>query len=186
MTDYCGAISDHYLRVWSTRTKAHQWRKGPSQDLPTGFHILEFEPSPQRNMWTYSTCCMSQPNDSSRVELHLFSPYMSESLVELLTVVAHYHRTGASLDLGHTVNFGRPWLPESTCSYGLVSLPYLDGPALENLCIPARKELIKFYWLVPITKEEMEFKRTNGLPALEERFERTGLNYIDPLRKSVV
>jgi hypothetical protein len=50
-----------------------------------------------------------------------------------VTAIAHFHRTGSALGLGHTVNFGRPWLPTSSCTHGLGSLPYLDGPDLEWL-----------------------------------------------------
>jgi hypothetical protein len=83
-------------------------------------------------MWTYATSGMSRPGDATPLELHLFSPERSEQLVELLMAIAHYHRTGSTLGLGASVNFGRPWLSGSDCSFGLISLPYLDGPALEN------------------------------------------------------
>jgi hypothetical protein len=127
---------------------------------------------------------MADQGDADPIELHLFSPIKSEAHVELLTAVAHYHLTGEYLGLGHTVNFGRPWLPESECDHGLVSLPYLDGPNLEWLNIEGRA--IRFLWLIPITKAEVKFKRTQGLEALEEIFEATSFDYLDPLRKSVV
>lgn len=76
---------------------------------------------------------MSAAEGMRAIELHIKSPVQSTSLVELLTVVAHYHCTATSLGVGHTVNFGRSWLPDSLCSYGLVSLPYLDGSPLEEL-----------------------------------------------------
>lgn len=77
-------------------------------------------------MWTYATCCMSQPNDPCPLELHLFSSEKSEEPVELLVVTAHYHRTAEKLGLGHSVNFGKPWILNSTCEYGLLSRPYLN------------------------------------------------------------
>jgi hypothetical protein len=129
---------------------------------------------------------MSQPADAERLELHLFSPTQADSHVELLTVVAHYHRTGSSLGLGHTVNFGRPWLPHSKCKYGLISLPYLDGPDLENYTCKSVGEEIRFLWLIPITKRERDYKTQNGLEALEARFEEAQFDYLDPSRRSVV
>lgn len=54
-------------------------------------------------------------------------------------MTAHFHRTGSALGLGHTVNFGRPWLPGSSCTHGLVSLPYLFGPELEWLQQPSTR-----------------------------------------------
>ncbi|PZR09711.1 MAG: hypothetical protein DI539_21720 [Flavobacterium psychrophilum] len=38
---------------------------------------------------------------------------------------------------------------------------------------------------MPVTKEERDFKEKYGTEALEEKFDE-GLNYIDPLRKSLV
>jgi len=127
---------------------------------------------------------MSQQNDSPPLELHIFSPVESNSHVELLTGIAHYHLTGAYLDVGHTVNFGREWLPKSACDHGLISLPYLDGPKLEWLQLGENR--VRFLWLIPITKHELEFKKAHGLKALEDRFEKRQVNYIDPQRQSVV
>lgn len=114
----------------------------------------------------------------------MFSPRQAEEIVELLVVTAHYHHTGARLDLGHSVNFGRPWLDNSRCSFGLISLPYLDGPSLENL--PRGSAIVKCYWLIPITAAEMEFKKTRGLEALEEQFDQAKLDYLNPNRQSTV
>jgi hypothetical protein len=127
---------------------------------------------------------MSQPEDAERLELHLVTwekKAIEHGLVELLTVVAHYHRTGRALGLGHTVNFGRPWLPGSRCTHGLISLPYLDGPNLEWLAEPR----IQFLWLIPVTEAEVRYKRQHGLEALEQRFEESQFNYLDPVRASV-
>jgi hypothetical protein len=129
---------------------------------------------------------MAGQHDDAPIELHLFSPLSSDKHVELLTAIAHYHRTSARLGLGHTVNLGRSWLPGSSCNFGLISLPYLDGPTLEIMNHPDFKKPVRLLWLIPITKEELIFKKTHGLEALEERFEKTGFNYLDPHRSSVV
>lgn len=180
---YCDDIEAHYDRVWARRLGRFDWIPGQRRDLPPGFAVLSFERSPE--MRAFATRCMSQSGDPSPLELHLFSRvadaqrYQPE-LVELLTAVAHYHRTGAPLGLGHSVNFGRPWLPGSTCSYGLVSLPYLDGPRLEWLDRPK----VRFLWLIPITDTEVDFKRKRGLEALEQRLEESHFDYLDPRRPS--
>jgi hypothetical protein len=134
-------------------------------------------------MWTYATVGMSQPGDACPIELHMFSPVRSDLLVELLFATAHYHRTGASLGLDDTVNFGRPWLEGSECDHGLISLPYLDGPSLENL--NAGGGSAKFYWLLPVTRSEVDFKARFGVDALESEMERQRFNYLDPARKPV-
>ena len=45
---------------------------------------------------------------------------------------------------------------------------------------------IRFLWLIPITAEELQFKKDSGLEALEDKFEETQFNYIDPFRNRVV
>lgn len=114
----------------------------------------------------------------------MFSPWESDEVVELLVATAHYHRTAAKLSLGHSVNFGRPWIGTSKSEYGLVSLPYLDGPSLENLKADSKE--LKFYWLIPVTFSEVEFKKRNGLESLEELFDRAGFDFLNPERSAVV
>jgi hypothetical protein len=94
------------------------------------------------------------------------------------------YQESARLGLNHTVNFGQPWQGESACTHGFISLPYLDGPALENFMLD--QKVIKFYWLIPVTKEEVDYKAKYGVDALEDRFEAAGFNYINPLRPAVV
>ena len=121
------------------------------------------------------------------IELHLFSPKKDGSLIELLTTVAYYHKNTRRLNLWHTVNFGRGWQDKSACEYGLISLPYLDGPTLEDLYLASPEEKIfKFYWLIPVTKQEVDYKKKYGIEALEQLFELQSFNYLDSNRKSVV
>ena len=178
------AIERHYSDSWPGAFERERWERGPVHELPNGFGVLVFNRTPR--VVAYATCGMSQRADEKPLELHLMSAPTSwgprPELVELLTVIAHYHRTGSRLDLGHTVNFGRPWLPDSACTHGLLSLPYLDGPNLEWLESPR----IRFLWLVPITDDELAFKKRYGLDALEERFEAAQFDFLDPLRPSVV
>jgi hypothetical protein len=127
---------------------------------------------------------MSQPIDNNPIELHMFSPHFSDEITELLVVTAHYHHTGSRLDLGHSINFGRPWLDNSNCRYCFISLPYLDGPSLENLSIGLSN--VKFYWLIPVTASEVDYKKEYGVEALEERFDVAKFDYINPHRSSVI
>jgi len=104
--------------------------------------------------------------------------------VELLTIVAHYHVTAHRLDLHHTVN-GQPCTAGSRCGFGFISLPYLEGPQLEKLDGKGGCE-IEFLWLIPITKEELKYKKKAGAEALEVKFEEAQFNYTDPFRTDVV
>jgi hypothetical protein len=127
---------------------------------------------------------MSVPADGKPIELHMFSPYETNEVVETLVATAHFHRTSTKLDIGHSVNFGKPWIGQSECRYGLVSLPYVDGPDLEIPSSGSRK--LNFYWLIPITSSEVEYKKQHGLDALEAEFDRSGFNYVNPQRQPVV
>lgn len=184
--DYCEQVVWHYESIWANIGRKRDWERGPIHELPSEFCVVEFSPSPSRNMWSYGTCCMSQPTDKPPIELHMFAPGPSDLHVEVLTALAHYHHTGRNIGLGDSVDFGRPWLPGSECSFGLISLPYLDGPRLENLVIPDLGVVVKCYWLVPITEKEVEYKKQSGVEALESKLEDSHFNYLDPARKSVV
>jgi hypothetical protein len=183
-SSYASAIKEHYSRCWSADCESIKFDRGPIDDLPSAFRILRFRPRVNRTMWTYATQCMSRPVDGEGVELHMFTDGAHDEVVELLVATAHYHRTGMRLGLGHTVNFGQPWIAGSQCDRGLLSLPYLDGPALEWLERDGVK--IHFLWLVPVTGTEVAFAHRNGIEALERRFEASNFNYVDPLRPAVV
>ena len=178
--DYLGRIGSHYESVWgASAADSIRLEVGPIGDLPRGFSVLEFPPGARR-AWTYATCGMSQAGDERRLELHLLSPSRDVAHVELLTSIAHYHRTGAPLGLGHTVNFGRPWMGDSKCTHGLISLPYLDGPQLGVLELPIGR--VEFSWLVPVTPREVEFLARNGLEAFEQKFDDGGFNDYEGFR----
>lgn len=184
MDNYIDGIFQHYSNVWGNIPTAHVWNRGPIGDLPQGFKILRFEPIESRSMWTYATCGMSIPYDNSPLELHIFSPSQNDSLIELLTAISHYHRTGSKLDIGHTTYFGQPWFPNSNCEYGLISPPYIDGPLLELAEINGKNT--RFLWLIPITKQEVDFKKQWGLEELEKKIDSLSLDYINPHRKSLI
>jgi hypothetical protein len=174
-------IKTHYSGFWNATGKRSPFDRGPIHQLPPDFSVLEFPPRNDRKMWTYATCCMSQAGDDHPIELHVFSSSKTDEVTELLYASAHFHRTGERLGLNHTVNFGKPWSAQSSCDHGLISLPYLDGPSLEN-----GPDNIKFYWLIPVTEAEVAYALAHGVNALEEQFERGPFNYLDSARTSVV
>jgi hypothetical protein len=184
--DYQEKIINHYSSIWKNNSNLYLWDKGPFEKLPFNFRVLEFAPTDNRNMWTYATCCMSQPEDKRPIEVHIFSAKKDTGIIELLTAVAYYHRNTSLLNLNHTVNFGRPWQDTSLCEYGFISLPYLDGPELENLTVSELKIEVKFYWLIPLMKKEIDYKSKFGVEALEERFDSGSLDYINTNRSSLV
>jgi hypothetical protein len=66
-----------------------------------------------------------------------------------------------------------------------VSLPYPFGPDFE-ICGWNRGAHIRILWLLPITETEKDFRRTDGLEALESLLEDRAINPVDPRRPSVI
>jgi len=177
-------VRKHYERNWGEGYNVYLFDKGPIEKLSPSFRVLEFKPNNERNMWTYATLSMSNYDHPYPIELHVLSSVQDAGLIELLAATVYYHQNTALLGLNHTVNFGQPWQDSSTCTHGFISLPYLDGPKLENLELD--NKLVKFYWLIPVTEQEVEFKMQNGVEALENKFEESNFNYLAPDRSSVV
>lgn len=175
-------LGRHYSEAWGQNAVPHVWNRGPA--LPRICRVLEFAPSDKTFCWVYATCGMSPVIQAAQMELFMLSPCQTEGLVELLTAVAHYHQTEAMLGLGHTVNFGRPWLEKSECAFGLISLPYPFGPSLENAVVSGTT--VRVLWLLPITCDERAYQSLAGVNALEDMFERERFDYLDPMRASVV
>jgi hypothetical protein len=180
--EYLAAIGAHYRRMWGAAEVVSRLPRGPVAELPAGFVVHGIRRGDE--MMAYCTVGMSEASDDEPLELHLLAPPAAEphDLVELLHAVAHYHRTGHRLGLGHSVSFGRPYVAGSTCEFGLISLPYLDGPRLEWMDAPE----VRFLWLLPITAAEREYKKQHGTEALEQRLEAGPVNYLDPRRRSLV
>jgi hypothetical protein len=181
---YNSQIESHYRSVWKAHGVPLKLPSGPWSEVAPCFCVLEFEPTPQRSLWTYATAGMSAYAQSG-LELHMHSDERDTTLAELLTATAHYHVTGQRLNLGHSVNFGRPWRHGSHCSHALVSLPYLDGPELEYFRSETGAQA-RCLWLIPITQEEVAFKRIHGIEELERVFDKVEVRYAHPGRNSVV
>ena len=181
---YIENVISHYKKCWGDDCTSLQWRKGPTHKHPPNFRVLEFPPNKLHNMWAYGTVGMSCEKHEHAIELHMFSPYQTERIVELLTIVACFHYNDETLGLNHRINFGEPWLEQSKCTRGFISLPYLDGPELEVFCL--NDFHVSFLWLIPITDQEAEIVDIDGVEGLESRFESERFNYLDPNRASVV
>ena len=180
-------VVDQHIRQFFAghEITSHQFQAGPAvQSLPD-LRILCVAPGPRTGCWTYLSLGASSivHEDSGLLEFFLIAPCENASHIELVTMIAWYHQT-RGLGRGHTLPIGRPWLPKSTCDHLLVSTPYPFGPELEVCNFDGGH--IHFLWLLPITSAEREFKKSNGLEALEQRFDAAAIEYWLPSRPSVV
>ena len=89
-----------------------------------------------------------------------------------------------ALRIAITAPVGEPLLHGSNLEYVYISLPYTFGPELE-ICTVGNED-IHLYWVFPITREEKEFAKTHGYEELQRRFEKAGVEYWSPNRKSVI
>ncbi len=174
------AIQQHCEKAFKSKATRLTFDKGPAHDLPEDFCVLEIAPIENRPVWFYVSCGMSFA-DANPIEIYLISPRQAVEHLELFYAIAHYHMTGEALDTGHTVNFGRPWMPRSTCEYGLLSVlnGEIDWAEIEG-------KNVHFLWLIPITLEERDFKIEFGLDALDERFADADVDCANPSRESAV
>ncbi|TGL58712.1 suppressor of fused domain protein [Leptospira sarikeiensis] len=181
---YVENLISHYRKVWGSNYHLLKFDKGPIEKFPDKFQIIEFSPQGSKNYWIYATVGMSFYFPKQPIELHIFSPTKERGLLEILYSVVHFHWYERQLNLLHIVNFGKGWIKSSACSYGLIQLPYIDGPAVEIFNFEPYE--VHCYWLLPITENERDFKKKYGFDSLVEIFEKKQINYIDPNRNSLV
>lgn len=144
------------------------------------FSVLRYPPTIEFPMWRYITVGMSDGEDTKQIELYMVSKEEDDFLIQILTWVAYYHKKGNNLWVNDTLEIGQPLCNGSRCDHALISYPYLDEPNFIG-CIDTN-----CYWLLPITKNEVEFCKQHGVVALEEKFYDCELNFLDYFRKSSV
>jgi hypothetical protein len=159
---------------------------GPNQRVLPRLQVMRVGPGPRTAHWTYLTvgACEADRETGGGTEFFLIVDRQDdEKNVLRLAMTAHYHHE-RHLGKEHTFPMGEPWEPGSDMDHVLVSLPYTYGPDLGVCVVPGRQ--VHFFWLLPITKAERDFKVANGLDALEDRFEEGGIEYWSAHRRSVV
>ena len=182
--EYTNSLRAHYEQFFSVNGTVKKWTKGPTEKLSDDFYILEIPPNSVRNLWIYCTVGMSSEAIEYPIELFIYSPQQHESICELLVMTASYHRNVLPLNLHYTVNIGRPWFESSQCDHAFISSPYLEGTRMEIFSL--NDKIIYCYWLIPITREERDYKIEHGWDALEQLFEAKSLDYSNPNRRAVV
>ncbi|MFE0513676.1 suppressor of fused domain protein [Streptomyces sp. NPDC058964] len=121
--------------------------------------------------------------DGHGLEFVMTARARDQRFIDLMGMIAYYHRGGHRLGLEHSMPIGEPWVPGSTCDHLLISLPYLHGPDLEHCPLP--KGHARILWCLPVTATEIEYRRSHGHEALEQLFDEAGIIPTDPFRSSV-
>lgn len=181
-------VLEHVQKFWpNSAVFKEQWEKGPIHENVPGFQILKVVSQTPGRPIIYVTngCFIVEPTQHIRHEFFLISPKDELQHVETLTMLANFHADKRyRLDVGSVVSIGDPWMSGSTCDHLLISIPYPYGPKLEWLKLA--DVCVRFLWALPITAREAGFLELNGLEALEQKFEAAKVDYINPLRASVV
>lgn len=176
-------MAAHYSQIWGKVHNVVEPTPGRLLGLSSSFRVLEYKPRSKGGGWIYATCGMAGYNEDG-IELHLVSPRRYLGHADTLAAIAHYHLTEAKINLNAIVNIGISWMDDSICTYGLISLPYLYGPMLENYVY--QDQSVKCYWLVPITGSERAYAVQFGVEKLESLFDKVSLDYLNPNRDSVI
>lgn len=156
------------------KTETVMYRKYPE------FSVIKYPPTDEFPMYRYATVGMSFGDELNAIELYMVSQFENDHIIDILTWVAFYHKEVEKFKVDDTINFGVPWFTKSNCDYGLVCMPFIDSPEFKD-CGD-----INCMWLLPITKEESDYKEEFGVYALEEKFGECELNFIDFFRDSVI
>jgi hypothetical protein len=182
-------VLDHYRAFWGAdRVAEAHWTPGHMASRLPDLHIAKIRPEQPTGMWIFATIGAWRATESEDHGLEFVAVARSESASVLwhMALAAYYHAgpTENRLGAGHLVPIGEGWVDGSPLDALLVSLPYLWGPKLEHCQL--RDRHIQVLWLIPISEAERVFARTHGVDALEQRFEETSFDYLDPFRPNVV
>ena len=188
-TDYISlAIARHLGAFWPVSRRSElQWSVGPIRETLPAMVVTRIEPgSPGTEPWVYvSRGVWEVEGDGERIELVLQAPDDDPIHVETIAMAANFHADPRHrLHPGKILDIGRPWIAGASCDNLLVSLPYVLGPQFEYLRVSDMT--IRFLWLLPITASEAAYARARGVAALEDVFERSAFDTLDPSRRSVV
>ncbi|MFI7545221.1 suppressor of fused domain protein [Actinoplanes sp. NPDC049599] len=170
----------HFVDHWKVVPRRHQLSAGRFSELPSWFSVLEFQ---REQTWCYATNGMSG-GEPDGIEAFIVTPDRNLRAVEFLYSLTHFHLTSTRLGLGHTVNFGKELWDGSSLDHGFLSFPYVEAAEFSSFECESGRTAVA--WLIPITSAERDYKKENGVEALETLFESHSLDYLNPSRASLV
>jgi len=179
-------VTGHVHRFFSGHEiSEHRWELGPLPDHIPEFRVLCVAPDRGDGNWVLVSAGASAIVHESdpRYEFVMVAPSGVMRCVELLTMLAWYHKT-ERVGIGHTLPLGEPWLGDSSCNHLLLRAADLFGHELA-LC-PCGDGHVHLAWALPITQAERDYEATYGREALERKFDDAVIPYWDAHRASVV
>ena len=182
-------ILDHYRGFWGRDlVEDLHCTPGPTAQVLPDLHIAKIAPDRKYGFWTFATIGAWRATEASAHGLEFMAVSRADDPVMLLRLgmIAHYQAGPESnrLGVGHLLPIGEGWVEGSPLDAILFSVPYLWGPRLEHCLLRSRH--VQVIWAIPIYDAERAFAREHGADALEQRFEATGFDYLDPFRPSVL
>ncbi|MBN2291075.1 MAG: suppressor of fused domain protein [Pirellulales bacterium] len=158
--------------------------------------IYQFPPNDERPHWTLITGGMSDlrqsiPRDAEglapRAEILMYAGEPSNWMFNVLKGLAEMpFEDDTFLHWYHTVPNGKPMTAEPSNLTSFFFLPpYFEEPQFADLKIEG--DAVDFLWMIPITESERQYAMDKGSQALEEVFEKAGLDIVvDETRESLV
>lgn len=178
------ALSRHLHASWSHSTHVDsRWQAGGIEELVPGFRVRCIAPRDASEPWVYVSLGASVVGGGSH-EFALLSPVEFRRHVETLTMLAHWQAAGRAADVGSVLELGWPWMEGSEAEYLLITPLYAYPP--EYGTFRDGDQEVDILWVVPVHESEVAYMRRRGMEKLEERFEKQGVNLLDPRRGSVV
>lgn len=178
---YSDKLLDHYENFFGIDYEGIKIEDSDTTGLSEDFCVVKFLPTQHREIYVYATLGLSNKNDTSPIELFMYSITENDRIVSILYEIAQQRNDKAiTLEAYQTVEFKQPWYEGSKCDYGLISPPYIEGPELEEC------GNINCFWLIPLTQEEVQFKMQFGIESLEQKFNDAELNFLHYYRDSIV
>jgi hypothetical protein len=163
----------------------HRWARGASTVALPELQVVEMQ-AKSRTLYVTAGASRIVDRPGYGTEFCFIAKQPSCAFVELLAMVAYLHSLPAHrLDVGHTMQIGRPIADDSMLDRLLVSLPYPCGSDFEYLHASDGTH-VRLLWLVPIGANEERFRHAQSLEALESRFEEQELDFADLARREVV
>lgn len=165
-----------------------QANEGLHEALSAHFSICVYESNPlyavfctvgaSRKMIPHSDVSTRDPR-GMRFEYLMHAPSEHAELVcaYLLDIAEHPHIHQREIGPGYVMPIGEPIVPDSAIEYLYFTYPFLDDPHIAEVNpageIDHPRAYIQTLWVVPMTRGERDYLRTNGVEAFEEFLHRS-------------